>query len=383
MPLDLEQIRNQIVVADVRDFCREIPPETVHAIITSPPYFRQRVYEGVEPSVWGGAGICDHEWEQIRVRDSNLGGGRGARSKKQAQNPGSYQTDPNRRYLSSELCRHCGAWRGTLGNEPTAEQYVANLLEVARGWWRVLRDDGNLLIVLDGKYNGSGGAGGDYNLGGSRAGQPRYPRTAVPRYKHKDWIPIPWLVGIAFQRAGWYLRLDIIWQKNRLCESAKDRFSRGHEYILHLTKRPRNYWNYEAGCVPAKHTGDGRGARTDNRRGKPGINAMHGKTPALRNRRSVIYFPNQPSGVPHYATYPPRLIDLLVQVSTPPGGIVFDPFMGVGTTAISALRQGRSFVGCEISSTYVELARQRLEKSGFDVTNRRETVTFPTEEKRL
>jgi site-specific DNA-methyltransferase (adenine-specific) len=45
---------------------------------------------------------------------------------------------------------------------------------------------------------------------------------------------------------------------------------------------------------------------------------------------------------------------------TPTGGIVFDPFMGSGTTAIAAKQLGRHYFGCDINPEYVEIARKRL-----------------------
>ncbi len=52
----------------------------------------------------------------------------------------------------------------------------------------------------------------------------------------------------------------------------------------------------------------------------------------------------------------------LIQLITPPNGIVLDPFMGSGTTGVAALELGFNFTGIEINPDYHELSRQRLDK---------------------
>ena len=86
-----------------------LPDESVHCVVTSPPYFGLRDY-GLEPSVWGGDPDCSHEWGG-RIASH---GGRSSDNK-----AGPKQLEANRRDAmpTSAFC-HCGAWRGTLGLEP-------------------------------------------------------------------------------------------------------------------------------------------------------------------------------------------------------------------------------------------------------------------------
>jgi len=67
-------------------------------------------------------------------------------------------------------------------------------------------------------------------------------------------------------------------------------------------------------------------------------------------------------GTEHPAPFPEELVWLFVQMLTWPEDIVFDPFMGSGTTAVVADRLGRKFFGCDINPDYVEMALERLEK---------------------
>ncbi|MGH3442621.1 MAG: DNA-methyltransferase, partial [Nitriliruptorales bacterium] len=68
-----------------------------------------------------------------------------------------------------------------------------------------------------------------------------------------------------------------------------------------------------------------------------------------------------PSRVMHYAPFPEDLVERPVLAGSPPGGVVLDPFMGSGTTAIVARRLGRRFLGIELVPDYVRLSCERLQ----------------------
>lgn len=71
------------------------------------------------------------------------------------------------------------------------------------------------------------------------------------------------------------------------------------------------------------------------------------------------------SGAPasnHHPTVKPiKLMEYLVRMITPPGGIVLDPFMGSGTTGCAAVKLGFQFIGIEREPEYLEIARKRIE----------------------
>jgi site-specific DNA-methyltransferase (adenine-specific) len=62
----------------------------------------------------------------------------------------------------------------------------------------------------------------------------------------------------------------------------------------------------------------------------------------------------------HPTQKPLEIIERMVKASCPPGGLVLDPFMGSGTTAVAARRCGRDFVGFELNADYCKLIDQRL-----------------------
>ena len=89
-----------------------------------------------------------------------------------------------------------GDWKGQYGLEPTPQMYVEHTLLWAKEAWRVLRNDGVFFLNLADSYAGSGVAGGDYNSGGLREGQPKY-KQSKNNYPSKCQLLIPHRVAIA------------------------------------------------------------------------------------------------------------------------------------------------------------------------------------------
>lgn len=298
-----------------------------------------------------------------------------------------------------------------LGLEPTPELYVQHITEIFNEIKRVLKPAGTLWLNLGDSYNGSGGAGGDYSKGGLKEGQPKYKGRNVKTYKPKDLIGIPWMVAFALRSTGWYLRSDIIWHKpNPMPESVTDRPTKSHEYIFLLSKSQKYYYDYEAILQPVADSTIGRGpvdfggkkgreykpvkgdpnyrngseqwGRTyDYSKGKKksfknleydgqqpnsfhlnGLNGNGDEFYPVRNKRSVWTVTTKPYKEAHFATYPQELIVDCIKAGCPEGGIVLDPFMGAGTTAVVARKLNRNYVGIELNPKYIEIANKRLEK---------------------
>lgn len=70
----------------------------------------------------------------------------------------------------------------------------------------------------------------------------------------------------------------------------------------------------------------------------------------------------QPFRGAHFATFPPAMVEPCILSGCPPQGIVLDPFIGSGTTAIVARKLDRHFIGIELNPEYVMMARSRIEK---------------------
>ena len=186
---------------------RAIPleDESVQTVVTSPPYWGLRDY-GLEPTVWGGKAECPHEWgEEIiaSANDSNrgsmewsTGGNPAAKVKGEKPSQGSF-------------CRHCNAWRGTLGLEPAPSLYVEHLVQIFREVKRVLRKDGTIFLNLGDSYARQ--AGDDSTRGRPNTGQKKVMDAGAdmsgkgihrppPGLKPKDLIGIPWMVAFALRQ---------------------------------------------------------------------------------------------------------------------------------------------------------------------------------------
>ena len=267
---------------------------------------------------------------------------------------------------------------GQLGLEPTPEAYVANMVAVFREVRRVLRKDGTVWLNLGDSYvsNASDQVPQTKSHKGSGlAGPNRNGRTGL---KPKDLVGIPWRVAFALQADGWYLRSDIIWAKpNPMPESVTDRPTKAHEYLFLLTKSARYFYDAEAVAEPLMDSSVLRLSQPnlDQQEGSwrvlvNGHNASHGVglshdlySGPTRNLRSVWTIATQPYPGAHFATFPEALVEPCVKAGCPEGGTVLDPFGGSGTTARVANRLSRKAVLIDLSTDYLDQAMVRNAQS--------------------
>ena len=355
----------RILIGDVREKLAELPADSVHCVVTSPPYWGLRDY-GVERQ---------------------------------------------------------------LGMEPTLGEHIETMVEVFREVRRVLRADGTCWLNYGDCYatapNGRSAA--DTKAAGnddrtfrdkpfSTVGpicDPNYRKRTTGgihaerredsgarivsggTLKPKDLCMIPNRLAIALQDDGWWVRSEIIWHKpNPMPESVTDRPASSHEKIWLLTKSARYF--YDANAVrtastwdpnktkmpdgwdtgPGAHgsvhrKGREKGERTDKQRGHgrrhAGFNdrwdAMSKEEQQSNgaNLRNVWTVPTKGFSEAHFATFPPTLIEPCIKAGCPKGGIVLDPFGGAGTTGLVADRLGRDCILIELNPEYAEMARRRIE----------------------
>lgn len=261
-----------------------------------------------------------------------------------------------------------------IGLEETPEAFVQKLVEVFREVKRVLRDDGTLWLNLGDSYAGNNSQASNNGRAGYGNERERIVNRTGVGLKTKDLIGIPWMVAFALRADGWYLRQDIIWHKpNPMPESVTDRCTKAHEYIFLLSKSAKYYFDNEAIKEESIHAGrivKASGEDSKNANAGYGSDTKGGftKNDSLvaenRNKRSVWTVTTKPYSGAHFATFPPDLIEPCILAGCPEGGIVLDPFMGSGTTAHTALRAGRKYVGCELNGEYIKFANKRLSQ-GF------------------
>jgi site-specific DNA-methyltransferase (adenine-specific) len=143
------------------------------------------------------------------------------------------------------------------------------------------------------------------------------------------------------------------------------RFRVDHEYMpLFLKGNRPQYFNKEPLKIPSKWAGvtlTGGATRCTN--GKT-LKARPIKINPVKCRGTLWEYMTCGDGGrlkhKHPATFPDMLPYDLIQCFCPEGGIVLDPFMGSGTTAIAALKLGRKFIGFDISKEYCDLANKRI-----------------------
>ena len=81
-----------------------------------------------------------------------------------------------------------------------------------------------------------------------------------------------------------------------------------------------------------------------------------------RNMRCVWNIASANYKGAHFATYPLNLIEIPIKAGCPEGGVVLDPFIGSGTTAIVANQLKRNWIGIELNPEYCSLAEERILK---------------------
>jgi len=352
-----------ILIGDVREQLRTLADNSVHCIVTSPPY-------------WG-------------LRD--------------------YGVD------------------GQIGLEASPAEFIAAMVDVFEELRRVLRPDGTCWMNMGDSYAGNRGSSNGPTIGQKHrtaSGDAQRQMTAsrrrdnepvprsdmrVPGLKPKDLVMMPHRLAIALQDAGWWVRQDIVWSKpNPMPESVRDRCTKAHEYIFLLTKSDSYYYDQDAiaeplaessiarlaqdvdqqvgsGRVPGKTNGamkavsrgvgwghgtdkDGRQRERVTKRIDADASARMGRGPGwrekpqpeTRNKRSVWNITTQPFAEAHFATFPPELPETCIKAGCPPGGIVLDPFFGAGTTGLVAERLQRDCIGIELNPAYAEIARRRI-----------------------
>lgn len=246
---------------------------------------------------------------------------------------------------------------GQIGMGQTVAQYVESLVCVFREVRRVLHPAGTLWLNLGDTYCSANR--GTYNsiaYLSHKTAQGVLSRK-MDGFRQGELLGIPWRVAFALRDDGWLLRQDIIWHKpNAMPEPVRNRCVKSHEYIFLMAKQRNYYFNAAENREPCA-----RPSRPPRNRGAG--RCGNGKiADGKRNRRDVWSVNTHKSTATHFAAYPEELAAVCICAGCPEGGVVLDPFMGTGTTAVAALRLNRRFIGVELNPAYVQIAEQRIRK---------------------
>jgi site-specific DNA-methyltransferase (adenine-specific) len=318
--------RNEILAGDAHAVLTTLPSDSIDMVVTSPPYFRLRDY-GVE---------------------------------------------------------------GQLGLEPSVHDWVEQLRPVLAEVARVLVGTGTLWLNLGDSYS-------------------THEREGAPR---KSLLFGPERLALALLRDGWIVRNKIIWAKTTTTPtSVRDRLATKYEVIYVLTRSPRYYFDLDGIRVPhlsrppkprRSRPGTTRppgrpawlGPNSDGDRGLAALHAagMQGH-PLGKNPGDVWSMGVSNFRGAHFATFPTTLVERMIRAGCPERrcvtchapwvrpldrdrlatprptcthsdgsepGIVLDPFMGAGSTALAARALGRDWLGIELNPIFRRLANDRL-----------------------
>ena len=221
---------------------------------------------------------------------------------------------------------------GQIGNG-TVQGYIDYLAELAHAIRSITAKDGTAWVNVGDTYNAY-----NHNRGpGTSFSSARHAeRASVPRgltdpgLPNKSMLNIPWRVVQAFQSCGWILRNDVIWRKpSPAPERVIDRFVRSYEHVFLFSKSDRYHFNMD------DIRGDGERIPLD---------VWDIPTAKVKG---------------HPAPFPVDLPERCIRASCKPGGRVFDPFTGSGSTWVAASNLNRQFLGIELSEDYAKIARRR------------------------
>lgn len=310
----IKENTNKIICGDALETLRKFPDESIHCVITSPPYYGLRDY---------------HKERQI-------------------------------------------------GREKTVEEYLERLVAVFREVKRVLKADGTCFLVIGDSYAGTGSKGeqNDPKYPKGRNGQ-NSSITQKDKSKDLMGIPWR-LALLLREDGWYLRSDIIWHKENAMPESCRDRPTRSYEHVFLLSKSPRYYYDYEAMAEPMKEVSKkryvrGRSANNKYLNKDAGISVQKinearrygyykgDNIPQFRNKRDVWTINTTSFRGNHYAAFPPKLAEICMIAGCPKGGIILDPFVGSGTVGFVALMQDRKYIGIELNEEYCKLAMKRIE----------------------
>lgn len=167
-------------------------------------------------------------------------------------------------------------------------------------------------------------------------------------------IPISYLI---WERIPFFLIQEVVWNYGAGVAGKKFLSPRNEKFLWYVKNEKDYVFNLDDIRDPnVKYPNQKKNGRIKN-------------NPIGKNPTDVWQFPKVTSGynraskerTSHPAQFPEAVIKRIIKASSDTGNIIFDPFMGSGTTAVTALELNRSVIGIEISSDYCQIAADRID----------------------
>lgn len=307
----------KIIQGDTLEELKKMPNEYVDCIITSPPYWTQRFYGGLEKEI---------------------------------------------------------------GLENTPEEYIQRLFVICKQLKRVLKKQGTFWLNIDDVYYGSGHGKAD-DLTGSKQGTVKgmasenmrsffnkQRNLPHPFLKKKDLCLIPDRLIDKLQKDGWYIRSRIIWHKpNAMPENVTDRPTNDYEFLFLLTKSNKYYFDTQRephkqnSLDRIKKPWHGKLCKGHSLGSLKNGNMLKMCHPKGRNFRTVWSINTKGVKNIHVAKFPEELCIKPILAGCPQNGLVMDCFAGSGTVGVVAKKLNRRFIGIELNKDYIEkIAEPRI-----------------------
>ena len=298
--------RNKLLQGDAINLIHSLPDQSIQCVVTSTPYWAMRIYDTLYERKWADGEIC------------------------------------------------------SFGLEQTPEGFIRHSVEVLYHLLPKIKPKGSIWWNIMDSYNTRTQIRGSA-VEALKAMQ-GHDKRSWKDYKYKRYSSghsflkdgeqcmIPQRICERASRIGYYNKSTISWCKSStLPEPQNSRVSRSIEYILHLSveRTPTFHKERYLELNPA----------------------LGGKQPLESEKLSDFwYLPTSAGGDEHGAQFPLHIPARCIAISTEPGDLVLDPFVGAGNTAIAASLLGRNYIGFDISSKYISIAKKRIESASFQMT---------------
>lgn len=324
--VDSSTPRGELILGDALATLRTLPGGSIDMVVTSPPYFRLRNYQHA----------------------------------------------------------------GQLGLEPSVDEWIEGLRTICREVARVLVPTGTLWLNLGDTYSAHISQG-------------------APK---KSLVMAPERLALALQADGYIVRSKLVWAKtNPMPSNAKDRLACTYEVIYVLARNPTYFFDLDA--IRQPHRSKPSRSRATINRGVEGWRGPNGDDasgldklkaegrvghPLGKNPGDVWFLATSSYRSDHHATYPLTLATRMIQAGCPEArctvcrlpwrrnvirslggtavrsalaapcscqapsepGLVLDPFIGSGTTAVAAELLHRDWLGIELNPSFVAIANRRI-----------------------
>lgn len=308
----------RLIKGHAGDLLRSLPPRSIRCVVTSSPYWGMRLYDDPRVVHWADGEHCSYGYEQ------------------------------------------------------TPEQFIRHTVELLYLLKPALTDDGSVWWNLMDTYNtrtpirGSSheklkamGDDREYALGWTEHAACRH-SSGHMYLLDGELTMIPARVAERASHIGYRVKSYVTWNKKSTPEPVKSRVTRQAEVILHLSAGKTPYFDKTGWADLDKRLG--------------GWNMPYESPEKVTD---VWYLPTSAGTNGHGAEFPLSLPGRCISLTSKPGDLVLDPFMGSGTSALAAMELGRLCIGFDTSRTYLDTARKRVKALASRLTAERQFLQTP------